>query len=56
MMEPIGVVYKSNKKGYQLKHRCLRCGHEGFNIVAAEDEQSDNFELILNLMKQDPND
>jgi hypothetical protein len=56
LMEPVGVIYKSNKKGFQLKHRCLRCGHEGYNIVAAEDEQSDDFDKILNLMKQDPNE
>ncbi len=55
LMKPVGVIYKPNKKGYQLKHRCLRCGHEGMNIVAAEDEQSDNFDLILQLMQNETN-
>ena len=52
MMEPIGILYKPNKKGYQIKHRCLRCGKEVFNIAAQEDEQGDNFDLILALMQK----
>lgn len=45
LMAPIGQRLHS-KKGIQILHKCLLCGHEQFNII---DENEDNFSLILSL-------
>lgn len=50
LMQPISIVFNA-KKGYQIKHRCIKCGFERVNIIAEETEMPDNFELILKLMK-----
>ncbi|WP_026974843.1 RNHCP domain-containing protein [Alicyclobacillus contaminans] len=51
LMEPVRVEYHS-KKGYQIVHRCLRCGHESRNVAALDDElQPDNLEMLLQLMR-----
>lgn len=32
-MKPIDVIYHS-KKGYQIRHKCMRCGFERVNKIA----------------------
>jgi hypothetical protein len=43
-MEAIGYFQRPNEE-YTLVHRCLECGLERFNRIAADD----NFELVLSL-------
>jgi DNA-directed RNA polymerase subunit RPC12/RpoP len=51
IMEPVRVEYHS-KKGYQIIHRCTRCGTEARNIAALDDPvQPDSLEAILKLMR-----
>ena len=50
MMRPIAVEL-SSKKGQQILHKCLKCGAEKLNKIAVDSEQSDNMELILDLMR-----
>jgi RNHCP domain len=44
LMEPIGAFQRPNGE-HVLVHRCLGCGFERFNRIAADD----NFELVLAL-------
>jgi len=39
-MEPAGLEYKGSK-GYQIVHRCEKCGKEQLNIVAEDDDQEE---------------
>ena len=50
LMEPIGVHYHS-KKGYQIIHRCLRCGVEQLNRAALDTVQPDNLDIIIKLQQ-----
>ncbi len=43
-MEPIGHFQRQNGE-YVLVHRCLGCGFERFNRIAADDD----FDLVLSL-------
>jgi len=47
-MKPIGIQYKSGK-GYQIIHRCLRCGEQSVNRVAENTVQPDNMEQVIKL-------
>ncbi|WP_067933718.1 RNHCP domain-containing protein [Alicyclobacillus kakegawensis] len=50
LMQPVAVTYHS-KKGYQLIHRCLRCGVQRPNRALLDDgNQPDSLEAILALM------
>lgn len=49
LMQPIGLVRK--RKGLQVIHRCTRCGKMQPNRVATGTDQSDDFELILDVMR-----
>ncbi|WP_026961941.1 RNHCP domain-containing protein [Alicyclobacillus herbarius] len=50
LMQPIAVMHHS-KKGYQLVHRCLKCGTERRNIALLDDPiEPDSLEKILSLM------
>ncbi len=40
LMEPAGLEYKGSK-GYQIVHRCEKCGKEQLNIVAEDDDQEE---------------
>ncbi len=40
LMEPTGLEYKS-KKGYQIIHKCQKCGKIQLNKVAEDDEQEE---------------
>jgi len=48
LMIPAGLKYRSGK-GFQLVHRCLRCGRESMNIVAEDPTQPDDLEELLKL-------
>jgi hypothetical protein len=50
-MEPVGVV-STPKKGLQILHRCLRCGEERLNKTAENTDQCDDYQLVLELMKE----
>lgn len=48
-MAPIGSFQRAGGE-YVLVHRCLGCGFERFNRIAADD----NFELVLSLPELPP--
>ncbi|WP_128896007.1 RNHCP domain-containing protein [Longirhabdus pacifica] len=50
IMYPIDVDV-SSKKGYQIIFKCKKCGKIGINKAALNDKQSDNFDLLLDMMK-----
>ena len=47
-MMPVGLAYKP-KKGWQIIHRCERCGGRSRNKVALDTEQPDNLGLLAGL-------
>jgi hypothetical protein len=49
-MEPIGLRYRPGK-GYQIVHRCLSCGEERVNKVAAGTAQPDDIGALMRLMQ-----
>ena len=49
LMRPIELVNK--RKGWQLVHRCTRCGKVQPNKVAMGTVQADDFETILDMMR-----
>lgn len=46
-MEPIAID-QNGKKGYQIIHRCLKCGKKIFNKTASDD----SIEMIAQLMQR----
>ncbi len=51
-MQPVGVITHT-KKGYQVIHRCSRCGAEARNVLDFDDPLApDSFDAVLRLMKQ----
>ncbi len=48
-MEPVGLRYKHGK-GYQIVHRCRRCGEESVNIIAEDPVQPDDISEITGLV------
>ena len=51
LMKPMGIQYKSGK-GYQIIHRCLRCGKHSVNRVAENTVQPDNVDRVIELSKK----
>ena len=49
LMKPVGLKYKSGK-GFQIVHRCLRCGEERVNKIAGGTVQPDDIEEIVKLL------
>lgn len=47
-MPPARLRYKAGK-GFQIVHRCLRCGRESANKVAEGPSQPDDIEELLKL-------
>jgi hypothetical protein len=47
-MQPVGLVH-SGAKGWQIAHRCTRCGAQGRNRVAADTEQPDDVRAVARL-------
>jgi hypothetical protein len=53
-MIPLAVVHHT-KKGYQVVHRCKRCGIETRNVLVLDDPvQPDSFETVLEIMRRGP--
>lgn len=51
LLEPVSVISNS-KKGYQVVHRCQKCGEERKNVLDFDDPLApDSFEVVLSLMK-----
>jgi hypothetical protein len=50
-MEPVGVV-PTSKKGLQILHRCSRCGEKRLNKMAENTDQCDDYQLVLELVKE----
>ncbi|UCB43299.1 MAG: RNHCP domain-containing protein [Dehalococcoidales bacterium] len=48
LMRPMGLRYKSGK-GFQITHRCLRCGEERVNRLTENSIQPDDIEEIIKL-------
>ncbi|MDP9728695.1 RNHCP domain-containing protein [Alicyclobacillus tolerans] len=54
LMEPIEIIQHS-KKGWQVVHRCQRCGHESRNTLHFDDPlAADSFNRALELMRKGP--
>jgi len=49
LMQPVGIK-RNRKKGYQIIHRCQRCGTTRSNKAAGNTIQPDNIEEIIKLM------
>ncbi len=47
LMEPVGIT-QNGKKGWQIMHKCLKCGTEKLNMVAPDD----NGDLVIELTKR----
>jgi len=48
-MRPVELVRKRN--GFQIVHRCTRCGKVQPNKVATATVQADDFDVILDVMR-----
>ena len=48
LMRPLGLRYKPGK-GYQIIHRCLRCGAERANKAAMDTVQPDDIEALAGI-------
>ena len=48
LMKPIGLTHKS-KKGWQIVHRCCKCGHQQANKVAEDTIQPDDYNKLAML-------
>jgi hypothetical protein len=51
VMRPVGLQYR-RKKGWQIVHRCDRCGARGANCVADNTAQPDNARAVARLSGQ----
>ncbi|WP_424983346.1 RNHCP domain-containing protein [Maritalea sp. S77] len=49
LMQPTAIM-RHKKKGWQLKHVCLRCGHVQMNKIAENTDQPDRVESLIKLM------
>jgi hypothetical protein len=47
-MDAVGLRW--SKKGWQIVHRCRRCGIQKLNRVAEDTEQPDDVEALIRLM------
>ena len=50
LMEPIKIIYNS-KKGYQIVHRCQKCGFERNNKISEDARQPDDINIITAIMR-----
>ncbi len=48
-MEPMGIHHKPGK-GFQIIHRCRRCGAQRVNRIAASATQPDDIRCLMRLM------
>ena len=49
-MQSVGLKYKSGK-GFQIVHKCLRCGEEMVNRTAENSVQPDDIEKLVELFQ-----
>ena len=49
LMKPAGMRY-NGKKGWQIVHRCLKCGMVKVNLTAIDTAQPDDQNIIRKLM------
>lgn len=50
LMTPVAVLYNA-RKGYQIVHRCERCGEQRRNVASLDDRrQPDSLEALLEVM------
>ncbi len=52
LMEPTGLKFKSGK-GFQIVHKCLRCGIGKVNKVAQTTVQPDKVEMLAGLSSRE---
>jgi len=48
LMRPAGMKHNT-QKGWQIKHVCVKCGFERYNVVCEFGEQPDDFRKITRL-------
>ena len=51
LMEPVGIIHNSGK-GWQIVHRCKKCGFERRNMVSEDPRQPDDINAITALMRR----
>lgn len=51
-MKAVKVLYNS-KKGYQILHKCMKCGYEKLNKIAEYTLMPDNLDIIISLMNKE---
>ena len=51
LMEPIKII-RNSKKGFQIVHRCLKCGFERNNKINEDPRQPDDINAITKLMRK----
>lgn len=51
IMDPVSADYKPGK-GWQLVHRCRKCGYTVRNKIAEDTVQSDDRELLMKLVSE----
>lgn len=51
IMEPVKIVHNS-KKGYQIVHRCQKCGFERNNKISEDRRQPDSIDAITAIMRK----
>ena len=51
LMEPVGIIHNSGK-GWQIVHRCQKCGFERCNMVSEDPRQPDDINAITALMRR----
>ncbi len=51
VMDSIKILYHK-KKGWQIIHKCQKCGIEKVNKIAEGDVQPDNWQLIVQLSRE----
>ncbi len=50
LMKPVRLAYKSGK-GYQIVHRCIKCGEEKTNRIAEFSIQPDDINELIKLVQ-----
>ena len=50
IMRPESMRYNT-QKGWQILHRCEKCGFQRFNLTVSDGEQPDDSKKILGLMR-----
>lgn len=48
LMRAVGLAYR-RKKGWQIVHRCTRCGFQGANRIADDSVQPDDVRAVAKL-------